>query len=58
MNPAHKSLILKALDAESVKYKKLHLKLMGVNRYAVTINEEFYGIFDVEKKEFVYREEC
>lgn len=58
MNSAHKNIILKALDSEGVKYNKVHLKLMGVSRYAVTINEEFYGIFDVEKNEFISRKEC
>jgi|GEM_PF-1760831 len=58
MNPAHKNLILKALDDEGVKYNKVHLKLMGTSRYAVTVNEEFYGIFDVNKNEFITREEC
>lgn len=58
MNSAHKNIILKALESENIKYKKLHLKQIKNTRYAVTINEEFYGIFDVEKKEFVYREEC
>ena len=58
MNTAHHNIILKALKSENIKYKKLHLKQIKNTRYAVTINEEFYGIFDVEKKEFVYREEC
>ncbi len=35
-----------------IKYKKLHLRLIRNTRYAVNINEEFYGIFDVEKKNF------
>ena len=58
MNPAHKSLILKALDADGVMYKRVHLTLMGVSRYSVTVNEKFYGIFDVNKNEFVSRKEC
>ena len=57
MNPAHKNIILKALEAEGFKYNKVHLKLIGVSRYAVTVNEEFYGIFDVEKREFISRKE-
>lgn len=58
INPAHKSLILKALESENIKYNKVYLKLMGICRYAVTINEEFYGVFDVEKNEFISRKEC
>ena len=58
MNPAHKNLILKALDADGINYKKVHLTLMGISRYSVTVNEKFYGIFDVEKNEFITREEC
>ncbi len=56
MNPAHKTLILKALENEEIKIKKLHLKLLGVNRYAVTVNGEFYGIFDAGKDKFVSME--
>lgn len=58
MNTAHQNIIQKALESENIKYKKLHLRLIKNKRYAVTIDEEFYGIFDVEKKEFVHREEC
>ena len=58
MNTVHQNIILKALESANIKCKKLHLKQIKNTRYAVTINEEFYGIFDVEKKEFVYREEC
>ena len=58
MNPVHQNIIFKALESENVKYDKLHLKQIKNTRYAVTINEEFYGIFDVEKKDFGHREEC
>jgi len=53
INPAHKNLILKALDADGVKYSKVHLKEAGVNRYVVTVNGEYFGIFDVDKNTFV-----